>query len=272
MDEARVRLNQLAGQVGTGSVLFLTGAGISAESGIPTFRGPEGYWRIGSTNYHPQELATNAAFRRMPDDIWAWYLYRHSICQAAEPNEAHHALVRLERALGDRFKLVTQNVDGLHLRAGNSPARTYQIHGDVQFMRCAKECRPDLVPLPDLGAWPKERRIGDNERAALRCPACGASSRPHVLWFDEYYDEERYRWESSVNTALAASIVVVIGTSGVTALPQRIVRIAVERGIPLIVINADPSPFAEMAEASPNGLVLSGRAGTYVPLVVDALV
>src|SRR5688572_10403206 len=121
-----------------GRVVVLTGAGISAESGIPTFRGPEGYWRIGSVNWRPEQLATFAAFTAMPQAQWAWYLYRRGVCLAARPNAAHRALVDLERALGERFRLVTQNVDGLHLRAGSSTTRTLQIHGNLHFARCAR--------------------------------------------------------------------------------------------------------------------------------------
>ena len=109
-----------AALAGDGAFVVVTGAGVSAESGIPTFRGQDGYWTVGSRVYHPQELATHAAFRRMPEEVWRWYLYRLGVCRAAEPNPAHVALVELERALGDRFRLVTQNVDGLHLRAGSS--------------------------------------------------------------------------------------------------------------------------------------------------------
>src|SRR5690606_22392762 len=117
-------------------LLFLTGAGISAESGIPTFRGPEGYWRVGSTNYRPEELATFAAYSAMPDVVWGWYLYRRGVCRAASPGPGHMALARAEEVLGDGFHLITQNVDGLHLRAGNSPERTYAIHGMIDFFRC----------------------------------------------------------------------------------------------------------------------------------------
>src|SRR5262245_44328807 len=95
-------------------LVFLTGAGISAESGIPTFRGPEGYWRVGSVNYRPEEMATHAFFVEMPDEVWRWYAMRRDTCRRASPNAAHLALVALEAELGDAFLLVTQNVDGLH--------------------------------------------------------------------------------------------------------------------------------------------------------------
>src|SRR5258707_520163 len=113
-----------------GNVIVLPGAGVSAESGIPTFRGKDGYWTIGTRDYHPQELATHAAFETMPWDVWAWYLYRRGVCRAAQPNAGHAAIVRWDATLGDRFALVTQNVDGLHPRAGSPPARTFAIHGD----------------------------------------------------------------------------------------------------------------------------------------------
>src|SRR5437763_678643 len=155
-----------------GTVIALTGAGISAESGIPTFRGKEGYWTVGSREYHPQELATHEAFEAMPSEVWAWYLYRRGVCRAARPNAAHEALARWERVLGDRFALVTQNVDGLHRRAGS--ARAYPIHGDIDDMRCAADCVLDRWPIPDDAS--KDKRDG------LVCPRCGGMARPHVLW------------------------------------------------------------------------------------------
>ena len=100
----------------TARIVVLTGAGISAESGIPTFRGHEGYWVVGSRNYMPEEMATQAMFQRHPEQVWRWYLYRFGVCRNAEPNDAHRALVKLEAAYGDRFRLVTQNIDGLHRR------------------------------------------------------------------------------------------------------------------------------------------------------------
>jgi NAD-dependent deacetylase len=255
-----------------GQVVFLTGAGVSAESGVPTFRGREGYWTVGSKVYQPQEMATRAAFAAMPDEVWRWYLYRRTVCRAAEPNGAHHALVELERALGDRLLLVTQNVDGLHLRAGSSPGRTYQIHGNIDFMRCAgahgsePERIPDQVPAVGPGD-----PFPDEARPLLICGRCGEPTRPHVLWFDEYYDEALYRFESSLAAAAAASILVTAGTAGATNLPNQMVAVAGRAGALLIDINPDPNPFARVAEAA-GGLWLRGPAGSEVPRLAELLV
>jgi NAD-dependent deacetylase len=254
-----------------GPIVWLTGAGVSAESGVPTFRGPEGYWRVGSRNYHPQELATHAAFAEMPDEVWSWYLYRRSVCRAASPNGAHRALAALEEALADRFLLLTQNVDGLHLRAGNTPARTYQIHGNIDFMRFDHGDRaPRPIPCAIDLQWPKERRLTVRERDALS-DAGGRLARPHVLWFDEHYDEELFRWDSSIVAAERASMLVVVGTTGSTNLPLRVGAIAARRGVPLLVINPEPSPFTDLAAATPGGFVLEGSAGAFVPALVEAL-
>ncbi|MCA9683232.1 MAG: RNA polymerase subunit sigma, partial [Myxococcales bacterium] len=110
--------------------MVVTGAGISAESGIPTFRGDDGFWTIGSRNYTPMELATAEAFAMDPATVWSFYLARIGRYGSCVPNAAHRALVDLEGGLGDRFLLVTQNVDGLHRLAGQDPARTYAIHGE----------------------------------------------------------------------------------------------------------------------------------------------
>ncbi|HWP35486.1 MAG TPA: Sir2 family NAD-dependent protein deacetylase [Thermodesulfobacteriota bacterium] len=258
---------------GGGPVVVLTGAGISAESGIPTFRGPEGYWRVGSRHYRPMELATRAAFEAMPDEVWGWYLYRRAVCRAAQPNAAHRALAALEQALGDRFLLVTQNVDGLHLRAGNTPARTYRIHGDLDLMRCAAGCSRELLPVPAaLGdAWEDGRLPGPRERALLTCPRCGGRTRPHVLWFDECYDEAWFRFDSSLRAAAAASLLVVIGTSGATTLPVRMCEVAAARRTPMLVVDPEPTPFAALAEGSGAGRFLQGRAGVLVPPLAERI-
>jgi NAD-dependent deacetylase len=254
-------------------VVFLTGAGISAESGIPTFRGPEGYWRVGSRNYQPTEMATAEAFEQMPEEVWRWYLHRRSVCRAAAPNAAHRALVELERRVGDRFLLVTQNVDGLHLRAGQSAERTYQIHGNIDFCRCAEGCAPAVRPLPAAlpEAWPTERPLGDADRVLLRC-ACGASLRPHVLWFDESYDEPLYRYHSALRAAEQAAALIVVGTSGATTLPARMCELVAARGAPLVVVDPEPTVFSELAERSRRGRFLRGSATALVPALTTQIV
>lgn len=255
-----------------GLLVVLTGAGISAESGVPTFRGPEGYWTVGSRNYQPQELATAAAFARMPDEIWRWYLYRRSVCRAAAPNAGHRALVELDDAIGDRFVLVTQNVDGLHLRAGSPIERTLQIHGNIDFLRCARACTSELTPIPDaIAPKTKDDPLPEHELALLRCPKCGGRARPHVLWFDEYYDEELFKAESAMAAAADAALLVVVGTAGATNLPQQIARRVARAGRPIIDINTDDNPFAELA-ASTGGHALRGSACALLPELAAAVI
>jgi NAD-dependent deacetylase len=256
-----------------GPVVLLTGAGISAESGIPTFRGEEGYWTVGSRNYHPMELATWSAFSQMPDDVWSWYLYRRGICRAAEPNDGHRACAQLEERLGDGFVLITQNVDGLHLRAGSSPKRMYQIHGNVDHLRCADECTSSIYPIPyevDV-AWDAGRPIDLVTRELLLCPKCRTRARPHVLWFDETYDEEHFRFESSLRAASTASLLIVVGTAGQTNLPLHVGAIVAQRGAPMIFVNPEPTLFTNMVESNDNGLYIEGTSGEHLPRLLAML-
>jgi NAD-dependent protein deacetylase/lipoamidase len=255
-----------------GRVVALTGAGISAESGIPTFRGAEGYWVVGSRNYMPQEMATHAMFEAAPEEVWRWYLYRFGVCKDAQPNDGHRALVALDRALGERFHLVTQNIDGLHLRAGSAPERTSSIHGDAAFVRCADACSPGKLPLPDLGRRDAEAPLAPEERAKLTCRRCGAWLRPHVLWFDEYYDEENYRMDTALRAASRADLLVVVGTSGATNLPMQIGEIAWRRGIAMVDVNPEANPFSELCERSPRGFFARGTACAQLPGIALALV
>jgi len=257
---------------GEGPIVFLTGAGISAESGIPTFRGAEGYWRVGSRNYQPTEMATARAFAGMPEEVWRWYLFRRGVCRAAAPNVAHLALVGLEQRLGERFLLVTQNVDGLHLRAGSSPERTFQIHGNIDLCRCIRGCPPVVRALPAAlpVEWTKERSLNDAELAALRCD-CGDWLRPHVLWFDESYDEPRYRYVSALRAAETAAALIVVGTSGATTLPARMCEMVSARGVPLIVVDPEPTIFSALAEQSPRGQFLRGSASAVLPSLIEEL-
>ena len=234
-----------------GRLLVLTGAGISAESGIPTFRGPEGFWTQGSRVYHPQELATWAAFSADPQLVWPWYLWRRQTCREAAPNAAHHALVEIERRLGDRFTLVTQNVDGLHTRAGSSTERTYEIHGNIDFMRCVQGCGPRrAVPdLPHISASCSFHPTGQSPSSAphaapgfdrMCCGSMSATTRPPTASTAPYA------------RGAEADALVVVGTTGATTLPAKLLQIAQLRGIPVVDINPDDNPFARVAERSPG--------------------
>ncbi len=256
---------------GKGRITVLTGAGISAESGIPTFRGPEGYWTVGSKEYHPQEMATYSMFRRRPEEVWAWYLYRLKVCRNAGPNAGHRALVELETVFADRFTLITQNVDALHLRAGNSLKRTFQIHGNIFSMRCADACRPDIFPVPETIRG-KERGQGltDADRRSLRCPACGGWSRPHVLWFDETYNEEHFRFESSLKAAAETELLLVAGTAGATNLPNQVAGLVHRLGGIIIDVNIEENPFSKLA-LSGRGFFVKEPAAAALPVMVETL-
>jgi NAD-dependent deacetylase len=252
-----------------GRVVALTGAGISAESGIPTFRSGEGYWVVGSRNYMPQEMATHAMFAVHPEEVWRWYLHRFGVVRGAEPNAGHRALVALEAALGERFTLVTQNIDGLHRKAGSR--RLLAIHGEAAWVRCASECGVGLSPLPDVGVRDLEAPLSAEERRALTCARCGGWLRPHVLWFDECYDEPYYRMESALRAASEADLLLVVGTSGATNLPMQIGRIAFAGGAALVDVNPDDDPFAALAARARRGFAARGTATALLPGIVRAL-
>ncbi len=249
----------------------LTGAGISAESGIPTFRGPEGYWQIGSRNYKPEEIGTLAMFQRDPDEVWRWYLYRRTVCQKARPNRGHQAVVALEAAFGDRFMLITQNVDGLHERAGSSSERTLHVHGSLDYIRCSEACTIEVHPFPEgIGAYGRETELSDADRALLICPHCGALARPHVLWFDESYDEAFYRFETALRVAARTGLLITVGTSGATNLPNHVLNLVLRSGGKVIDLNVAQNLFGRMATVN-GGFALIGRSGDVLPTLADTL-
>ncbi len=253
-------------------VTVLTGAGISAESNIPTFRGPEGYWTIGSKEYHPQEMATNRMFMQKPDEVWKWYLYRMGVCQKAEPNSGHYALAEMEKILGNRFVLITQNVDNLHIRAGNSLEKTYQIHGNVFFMRCADECSSNVYPVPEgVTAKEKGEDLTEKDRELLRCPICGNRSRPHVLWFDEAYNEKYYRYHSALKVAVLTDLLIIVGTSGSTNLPNQVAMEVKQHGGTVIDINIEENPFTSLALSSNRGYFMKEASSVALPAMLQAL-
>ena len=251
---------------GSQHITVLTGAGISAESGIPTFRGPEGYWTVGAKEYHPQEMATFAMFQQKPYDVWAWYLYRLGVCRKARPNEGHRAVVELERIFKDRFTLITQNVDGLHLQAGNSEKRTYQIHGNIHHMRCASECTDQIYPLPDaIEGKARGDALNDEDKRRLCCPQCGHMARPHVLWFDEAYNEPQYRFYSSLAAAQQTDLLLVVGTAGATNLPNQVAGVVAQGGGTIIDVNIEANPFSNLAQATGKGFFIQKPSGRFLP-------
>lgn len=247
----------------------LTGAGISAESGIPTFRGREGFWTIGSKEYHPQEMATYKMFLEKPFEVWKWYLYRMKICSNAEPNPGHLALVQMEKLFKNRFKLITQNVDGLHLRAGNTMENTYQIHGNIFYMRCMDECRSEIYPLPDnLPGKEKDEDLTKKEKELIKCPACGKITRPHVLWFDEAYDEKYYKFSSSLKAAENTGLLLIVGTSGATNLPNQVARTVQNNGGTIIDINIEENSFTNIALSSDKGYFINQPSSTALQSIL----
>ena len=255
---------------GSGRITILTGAGISAESGIPTFRGPEGYWTIGSKEYQPQEMATYSMFVKKPDEVWKWYLYRIGVCGKASPNSGHLSLVEMETLFKDRFTLITQNVDNLHLRAGSRLKKTFQIHGNVFFMRCAGECALKVYPIPKhLSGRGKNEDLTQKDRNLLMCQDCGSRTRPHVLWFDEMYNEHFYRYHSALDVAGETELLIVVGTSGATNLPNQVVWEVKNRDGIIIDINIEENPFSNLTLKSRRGFFLKQPSGKALPSILQ---
>lgn len=210
-------------------IAVLTGAGISAESGVPTFRGAGGLWR----NYRPEDLATPEAFAKNPQLVWEWYTWRRALIAQAQPNPGHRALAELERRTPD-FTLITQNVDGLHDRAGSKNVR--KIHGDIWFSRCSK-CLYQRV---------------DNATAAdgvPLCPDCGASLRPGVVWFGEPLP--RPEWDAAERAVNRCEVLIVAGTSAQVFPAAGLIG---QARVPVIEVNLDDTPFSASVTVSLRGL------------------
>ena len=216
--------------------VVLTGAGVSADSGIPTFRGAGGLWR----NFRPEELATPEAFRRDPALVWEWYEWRRKLIREAKPNAAHEALARLPGAV-----IVTQNVDGLHARAGSRDV--VELHGNIFRVRCVREHATSV----------HEEAF---DEIPPRC-TCGALLRPDVVWFGEALPEEALaRAGAAVH---GTDLLLVIGTSGVVYPAAGFARM--HRGLS-IEINPEAS-----AVSSACTLAVAERAAVAVPPLVDAI-
>ena len=247
-------------------ISFLVGAGLSSESGVPTFRGKDGFWTSGSKNHAPEKIGTRKMFQVASMEVWKWFLYRKSITENATPNEGHRALKNIEDLLGDRFALISQNVDSLHKKEGNSMERTYLIHGDLDYVRCGDDCSDDVYPFPkDISLTHRQKDIlTDLEWSRLRCPKCGEDLRPHVLWFDEFYNEKFYKLDTVMKIAWKTDLLFVIGTSGTTNLPQRIVEDVLLGGGLVVYVNLDESHFTHLLKEEPNGIIINDNSSHFL--------
>lgn len=216
-------------------VLVITGAGISAESGVPTFRGPGGYWR----NRHYTELANPEAFAADPKLVWEWYCERRRTVAACEPNAAHHALARWAQGRGG-VTLVTQNVDGLHERAGHPDV--VRLHGSLWMNRCTA-----------CGAEREERALAYGELPTSPC--CGELERPAIVWFDEAIPGDALA--QSIAAVQSAVAVLVIGTSGAVMPAAAFVSGARQNGALVVEVNPDLSSIpAHIKVMAPAALAL----------------
>ena len=220
------------------SVTVLTGAGISADSGVPTFRGTDGLWR----NFRPEELASPDAFARDPRLVWEWYNWRRELISTKNPNPAHFAIADMERRF-NRYWLITQNVDGLHRAAGSQ--QLSEIHGNIWKVRCTKCGRVQEnheVPIPILPS----------------CQTCSGLLRPHIVWFGESLDPDDI--QRSYQALENCEVMLIVGTSGVVYPAASFAPIAKSAGAFVVEINLDATPHSGLVD-----IALQGRARDLVP-------
>jgi NAD-dependent deacetylase len=225
-------------------VVVLTGAGISAESGVPTFRGEDGLWK----KFRPEELATFDAFMANPQLVWEWYEYRRKIIEEIKPNPGHSALVDFQNHF-EKFDLITQNVDGLHHQAGSK--NVIELHGNIKRNKCIR-CGKKYESLE-----------GTTEGIPPKCP-CGGNIRPDVVWFGEMLPQDaiHYAFEVSSECDLFFSI----GTSAVVHPAASLPMIAKRNGAYVVEVNISPTEISHLVNES-----LFGKAGEVLPSLVRFL-
>ncbi len=224
------------------SITVLTGAGISAESGVPTFRDAQtGFWE----NYKPEDLATPQAFRRNPKLVWEWYLMRREMVKKVQPNAGHVALVEIEKRVL-KFTLVTQNVDNLHCRAGSR--NVIELHGNIERTKCFDE---DTV----IESW-------DSKEIPPRCPKCGGMLRPDVVWFGEMLPHCAF--EKAEEASQSCDIFLSVGTSGIVYPAAGLPFAALKFGATTVEINPDETPLTAHVHH-----VLRGASGTILPELLN---
>lgn len=225
-------------------IVAMTGAGISAESGLPTFRDAQtGLW----AKFKPEDLATPEAFAKRPQRVWDWYAHRRVMARDAQPNAGHRALVDIERA-AESFVLITQNVDGLHQRAGSQT--TIELHGNIHHVKCSRDGER-------FSEWAE---TGDS---VPPCPRCGALLRPDVVWFGERLPPDAL--DAAAEAAQNCDVYLVIGTSGQVQPAASLARVAQDAGAIVIVVNADPN-----AVGPSNAIHAVGPAGSILPMLAQA--
>ncbi len=226
-----------------GHIVMLTGAGVSKESGIPTFREAQtGLW----AQYDPTELATPQAFRRNPQLVWEWYQWRRSLVANADPNPGHFAIAQMETLI-PAFTLITQNVDGLHQRAGS--IQVIELHGSIQRTKCFEE---ETI----VETWIEDGQIPPH------CPHCGGLLRPDVVWFGENLPQEAI--EAAYIAAETADVFFSVGTSGLVEPAASFPHIAHSRGALLVEVNPTETPLTVLAD-----FVLTGASGEILPPLIE---
>jgi NAD-dependent deacetylase len=234
-------------------VLVITGAGVSAESGIPTFRGKDGYWR----NLDPIKLATREAFGRDPELVWQWYRERRQRIRNAQPNAAHEAIAKLAQC-ADEFLLVTQNVDDLHERAGLAKAEMVQIHGDIFVTKCSR-C--------DFEQEQKHEHEQDQDQNGVpRCAKCDALMRPSVVWFGEPLPSRETERVENYLQRDPCGVVIVAGTTATFGYIIHWALRASHHGGELIEVNPEETPLSRFATR-----LVREPAAIALPRLVDQL-
>lgn len=225
-------------------VAVLTGAGVSAESGVPTFRDAQtGLW----AQYDPQELATPQAFRRNPKLVWEWYAWRRELVDQAKPNPGHLALVELERRV-PKFTLITQNVDGLHRQAGSH--NVIELHGNIRRTLCFDEGTV-------VESW------AETDQVPPVCPRCGGLLRPDVVWFGETLPPQAL--SAAFEAAEGCDLFLSIGTSALVHPAASLPLVALQRGTTTVEINPDTTPLTSAVT-----FALPGPAGHVLPQLLQA--
>lgn len=242
---------------GARRVMVLTGAGISAESGLATFRDPlTGYW----SRFNPDELASREGFAANPRRVWAWYAQRRQKMREVQPNAGHYALARLQEIYPE-VAIVTQNIDGLHVRAGSR--HVIELHGNLSHFRCFDEDIPVEYTEP-AEAGPILDDAPDTWPEVPRCPRCGGLLRPDVVWFGESLPDAQ--WNQAEESALGCDLCLVVGTSAVVYPAAALPTMARRSGALLIEVNPEPTDLTRVVALS-----LRGPAGEMLPWLVEQI-